>query len=234
LNRRQNIEQLEQKLSQVPKQFNHPSNKTLKKAKELQQTIVQNIYRLKLLETILKADEFFDQIITQDIVPIDSLLNELHQHSLEALQASKELYPFSTVDKGTARPSSERPRGSAEGHRIKENLASNMNGYKELKSIGTEARKAHLVAVECWESLLSDTENPNLTLRLNQAAQAAEIAAKKWNRVEELNKSISIPTQFTNKNKDIEDYYKSKLQNVTATKKFWSTKAQEWAAQAAK
>jgi hypothetical protein len=33
------------------------------------------------------------------------------------------------VDKGEARPSSERPRGSEEGHRFKEELASEVNGY---------------------------------------------------------------------------------------------------------
>jgi hypothetical protein len=38
-------------------------------------------------------------------------------------------YPFSTVDKGEARPSSERPRGSEEGHRFKGELVSEVNGY---------------------------------------------------------------------------------------------------------
>ena len=33
------------------------------------------------------------------------------------------------MDKGKARPSSERPRGSEEGHRFKEELASEVNGY---------------------------------------------------------------------------------------------------------
>jgi len=39
-------------------------------------------------------------------------------------------YPFSTVDKGEARPSSERSRGSEEGHRPTEELAGEVNGYE--------------------------------------------------------------------------------------------------------
>jgi hypothetical protein len=42
------------------------------------------------------------------------------------------MYPFSTVDQGEARPSSERPRGSEEGHRFKEELASEVNGYSAM------------------------------------------------------------------------------------------------------
>ena len=43
-------------------------------------------------------------------------------------------HPFSAVDKEEARPSSELPRGSEEGHRFKEELASEVNGY-EIRTV---------------------------------------------------------------------------------------------------
>jgi hypothetical protein len=46
------------------------------------------------------------------------------------MQCQERGYPFSTVDKGEARPSSERPTGSEEGHCFKEELASEVNGYE--------------------------------------------------------------------------------------------------------
>jgi hypothetical protein len=42
---------------------------------------------------------------------------------------TEKVYPFSAVDNREAPPSSEHPRGSEEGHRFKEELASEVNGY---------------------------------------------------------------------------------------------------------
>jgi hypothetical protein len=42
------------------------------------------------------------------------------------------------VDKGEARPSSERLRGSEEGHRFKEELVSEVNGYENFYKIDSK------------------------------------------------------------------------------------------------
>jgi hypothetical protein len=43
----------------------------------------------------------------------------------------KKKYPFTAVDKREAPPSSERPRGSEEGHLLKKELAHKVKGYKK-------------------------------------------------------------------------------------------------------
>jgi rfaE bifunctional protein nucleotidyltransferase chain/domain len=50
-------------------------------------------------------------------------------------------YPFGTVDNREAPPSSERPRGSEEGHRFAEKLAGEVNGY-QLASLGERYRQS--------------------------------------------------------------------------------------------
>ena len=56
-------------------------------------------------------------------------------HFIENKIFSQQKYPFSAVDKGEARPSSERSRGSKEGHCFKEELASEVSGCQQKSNL---------------------------------------------------------------------------------------------------
>ena len=94
-----------------------------------------------------QLEELPSFVIKQSSFEPDTLLRLLAKRKIASLNATpthlnrelflpthnrllaKLAYPFSTLDKGEARPSSERPRGSEEGHHFKEELASEVNGY---------------------------------------------------------------------------------------------------------